>query len=103
MNTIKRPHPNDLRELVEHAKACSIEPESRACDEEDTPGICLTVGWNHKTGKWDWQTGDNTYSGRAYGYPIWAFVDLHADTDAQTAASDILAQLEDQIDDEESN
>ena len=31
----------------------------------------LTVGYDPKTGEWDYQTGDNSYSGAAYFYPVW--------------------------------
>ncbi len=50
----------------------AIKPE--ICDdyieeEGDTPGIQLTIGCGEEG--WSYQTGDNSYSGGAYGYPFW--------------------------------
>ena len=94
MNT---PHPDDLTALVEHTKVW-IEP--RTSEDDETPGILLTVGWDPDNGNWDWQSGNNTYHGNAYGFPIWAVVDVRADTDTRDVVENILLQLEeeDQID-----
>jgi len=97
MNIVKTladrlPHPDDLMALVEHTKVW-IEP--RTSDDDETPGILLTVGWDPDSGNWDWQSGDNSFQGAAYGYPVWAVVDIRADTDTSDAVGCILLQLDD--------
>ena len=72
-----------------------IKPNIR--DEEDTvPGIDPTIGWDPGTGDWGWQTGDNSYTGGAYGYPIWAVTRVHRRTDSRATARDLRQQLEEQ-------
>ena len=89
----KRPHPNDLKELVEHAKTC-IAPDSLAHEEDDRPGILLTIGWNPVNGEWGWQTGDNSFTGAAYHYPIWAVVEIYPNSDTHEVVKQIREQLE---------
>ena len=38
----------------------------------DTPSIQLTIGHDPESGAWNYQTGDNSFSGGAYLYPNWA-------------------------------
>jgi hypothetical protein len=50
----------------------AIKPE--ICDDYieepgDTPSIQLTIGCGDDD--WSYQTGDNSYSGGAYGFPYW--------------------------------
>ncbi len=58
--------------------------------------LCLTVGWSPDTGKWSYQTGDNSYTGGAYGHPIWAVVWITADSVPAEVAEEILNELADQ-------
>ena len=93
----KLPSREELELLVQEVKGY-IRPDRRAFVDDDEPGICLTVGWSPDNGKWGWQTGDNSYSGGAYSYPVWAVVSLYADTDVTAAVDEILEELEDYTD-----
>ena len=74
----------------------SIEDEFRApgCEDEDEASMQLTIGWNAETGSWSYQTGDNSFSGGAYGYPHWSVVTLGREIDAQSTADEILDELD---------
>lgn len=59
-----------------------IGDEYRASDDPDdeTPGMQVTFGVTiHKDGSlsWSYQTGDNSYTGGAYGHPYWGVVSLY--------------------------
>lgn len=67
-------------------------------DPEDTePGMCLTVGFTpatiEKEASWSYQTGDNSYTGGAYGHPHWGVVSLYRDSDPAEVAADIADQI----------
>ena len=65
----------DLSSLIKALKP-SIRDDYRAyadepgLDDENIPSMQLTIGWNPENGSWDYQTGDNSYSGSAYFYPF---------------------------------
>lgn len=61
------------------------------------PCMTVTIGWSDETGKWDYQTGDNSYTGGAYCYPHWAVVDLYRRSDSRALARDIRSQLVDLV------
>jgi hypothetical protein len=83
--------------------AASLIPEIgddyRASDDpsDDVPGMCLTIGYTpeseDKDESWHYQTGDNSYSGGAYGHPHWAVVSLYRDTVPADVAEEIIDQL----------
>ena len=90
---MKLPILKDLTALVAHVKTF-IGDDYRAFDESDEPSIQLTVGAN-EAGEWDYQTGDNSYSGAAYFYPHWAVVGVYRDSNAREVAKDIQNQIAD--------
>jgi hypothetical protein len=57
-------------------------------------GMELTIGWNPDTDGWNYQTGDNSFHGAAYGYPIWSLATIDADTDCKSVAVELIDQLE---------
>lgn len=71
----------------------------RASDDpaDDVPGMQLTIGFTPTTAEkdchWHYQTGDNSYSGGAYGHPHWAVVSLYRDSDAAEVAEEIASQI----------
>lgn len=83
---------SEIEGLVNAVKA-EISDEYRASEDDDEPGIQLTVGWDGKT-DWSYQTGDNSFTGGAYGYQHWAVVSVYRDTKAEDLANDIHEQLE---------
>lgn len=71
----------------------------RASDDpsDDTPGMQLTIGFTPATpdrdASWHYQTGDNSYTGGAYGHRHWGVVSLYRDSDAKEVAEEIADQL----------
>ena len=59
--------------------------------------LCLTVGFTPETdgreASWSYQTGDNSYSGGAYGHPHWAVVWITAESDPAEVASEIAEEI----------
>ena len=86
------PEKSDIKGLINDCKA-EIDDECRAYENDDEPGIQLTVGWDGVR-DWSFQTGDNSFTGGAYGYPHWAVVAVYRDTDAGELADEIHEQLE---------
>ena len=86
------PAKSDIEGLIKACKA-EISDEYRAYEDDDEPGIQLTVGWDGVR-DWSFQTGDNSYTGGAYHYPHWAVVAVYRDTDATEIAGEIHEQLE---------
>ena len=66
----------------------TIGDEYRASDdsEDNTPGMCVTIGAD-ETGAWSWQTGDNSYTGGAYGMPYWGVISLYRRSDCRRAGA----------------
>lgn len=74
-----------------------IGDDYRADPEDESPGMCVTVGWSPDTGRWDYQTGDNSYTGGAYGHPHWAVVSLYRRSDSRALAREVRSQLADLV------
>ena len=59
--------------------------------------VCVTVGYSPQSESWGYQTGDNSFTGGAYGHPFWGVVWIGADADpaevADEIAEDILSQV----------
>ena len=85
------PNKAELIDVITAVKA-DICDDYRAFEDNDEPGIQLTIGAND-FGDWNYQTGDNSYSGNAYGYPDWAVIGVYRDSDPAESAEDILSQL----------
>lgn len=79
-----------VRELIP-----TISDDGRATDDpsDDTPGMQLTIGAD--ADGWSYQTGDNSYSGGAYGYSDWAVTYLSRDSDPARIADEIIRELDD--------
>lgn len=92
---MKYPSKKDLSALVRAVKA-EISDEFRAFEGDETPGIQLTVGFTPESGAWSYQTGDNSYSGGAYGHPVWAVVGVYRRSNSRELAAEILAELAEQ-------
>lgn len=61
------------------------------------PGIEVTIGFQYNEGddalKWDYQTGDNSYTGGAYGYSHWAITTVMKRSNCNDLADDIAEQI----------
>ena len=65
-------------------------------------GLDLTVavgatGRGDQADQWNYQTGDNSFTGGAYGLPYWAVTTIWPDTDPVELYNDIIDQLEEQL------
>lgn len=86
---------------IELAELCAelipiIADDYRADDSDTVPSMALTVGADD-TGAWGYQTGDNSYSGGAYGFPHWGVVSLYRDSDPAAIARDLVDQIADTL------
>lgn len=85
----------ELARLVRAVRS-DISPEFRAYEGDETPGICLTIGANRK-GNWSYQTGDNSFTGGAYGFASWAVVSIYRDSNSFTVADEIRGELSESL------
>ena len=83
-----------LSSLIKALKP-SIMDDYRAWEDASLPSMLLTVGWNPEDGSWDYQTGDNSYTGSAYFYPHWGVVAVYRRSNSLDLARDIRWQLAD--------
>lgn len=67
---------------------------SEGC-EDGPPSMDVTIGWTPSTGAWSYQTGDNSFTGGAYGHPHWAVITLSRRSNSTELAKDIIKQLAD--------
>lgn len=80
-----------------------IADDYRATDDpdDDTPGMQLTIGFTPETEdrdcSWSYQTGDNSYTGGAYGHRHWAVIYLSRDSNPLEVAEDIADQVAESI------
>lgn len=70
------------REITRLLKALKhdIGDDYRACEDDDCPGMCVTIGATpNDEGEliWSFQTGDNSYSGGAYSHHNWGVIYLY--------------------------
>lgn len=74
-------------------------------DPDAPPSITLIVGWNPETDDWSYQTGDPSYMGSAYHYPVWSIAHVSLDASPRAFAQDIIDDLlmnaSDYLDDDE--
>jgi hypothetical protein len=87
---MKYPTIKDLASLVSAVKA-TITPYCRASEDDSLPSVLLTVAIS-EDGSWDYQTGDNSYSGGCYFHPYWAVVSICRRSNCRAIARDILEQ-----------
>lgn len=74
-----------------------IGDEYRASEYEDKPGMCVTIGFTPETEdkdcSWSYQTGDNSYSRRAYCHPHWAVISLYRRSNCHKLAMEAAEQI----------
>lgn len=79
----------------------TIEDDYRASEDpdDDTPAMCLTIGFTPETREkdcsWGWQTGDNSFTGGAYCHPHWAVVTVGRDSHPGKLAKEVESELAD--------
>lgn len=76
-----------------------ISDEYRASDDPDdtTPGMQVTIGFTpadeDSGASWDYQTGDNSYTGGAYCHAHWGVISLYRRSNSRELAKDIAEQI----------
>jgi hypothetical protein len=76
-----------------------IGDDYRATDDpdDDKPGMCVTIGFTpadeENDASWSYQTGDNSYTGGAYGHPHWAVCYLYRTSNSRELAKDAADQI----------
>jgi len=95
--TYKLPTVSELKALFVALKK-HIGDDYRASDDLDdnTPAMSITIGANER-GEWNYQTGDNSYTGGAYGFPHWAVVTLERRSNSKELAKEVQDQLSDSM------
>lgn len=75
-----------------------IGDEYRCTDDPDdtTPGMLVTFGLD-ETGGWAYQTGDNSYTGGAYGFPFWGLAYLNRRSNCKALAQSAFDECAEQI------
>jgi hypothetical protein len=103
MNKPNPPLIKDLRALIIELKS-QIGDEYRGssyegpgAEESSVPSMDVTVGAD-MTDKdnWSYQTGDNSYTGGAYGYSYWGVTEITRRSNSTEVARDLQDQLLDQ-------
>lgn len=78
----------------------TIRDDYRAegCEEDTSPSIQVTLGASgvHRD-EWAIQTGDNSYTGAAYGYRYWGVGVLQRRSNCRALARDLIEQIVDQL------
>lgn len=80
-----------------------IGDKYRATDDpdDDKPGMCVTIGFTpadeDKDASWSYQTGDNSYTGGAYGHPHWVVIYLYRRSNSRELAEDAASQIADLV------
>ena len=75
----------------------TITDDDRADDESEEPGILVTFGTDENLQAWGYQTGDNSFTGGAYSYPLWGLAYVYRDSDPEDAAAEALEDILSQI------
>lgn len=104
MNTTESEYRKLTREVTRLLKALKpdIADDYRATDDpgDNTPGMQVTIGakpLEDGTLDWSYQTGDNSYSGGAYGYPHWGVIYLYRRSNCHELATDAVNEIADSI------
>ena len=95
MNTQKaeKQMTSGISSLLKSLKS-DIEDDFRASEMDETPGMQVTVSTSDMQ-SWNYQTGDNSYSGGCYGDPHWSVIYLYRRSNCNELAKDAVSELAD--------
>lgn len=84
----------DMEALLKALKP-TIYNDSRSHEEATLPSIAITIGAELTPDgiAWNYQTGDNSFAGGAYGFRHWGIVDLYRRDNCKRLASDVVDQF----------
>ena len=89
-----------IDELIEALKSFTIDDDYRAFEDDEEPGVQVTLACNDADGEYALQTGDNCYTGVAYGFPHWAVSAVYRDSNYADVAAELLNQLAELVNDQ---
>lgn len=75
----------------------NIRDEYRADEEDILPSMSVTFSADADLLFWNYQTGDNSFTGGAYGCPFWGVVTLYRRSISRDLARDAIDQIVDQL------
>jgi hypothetical protein len=83
----------EVRSLLIQLKK-DIGDDYRASEDpdDDKPGMCVTISTDDMS-SWNYQTGNNSYSGSCYGQRHWAIVYLYRNSNCTELAKDAVNEL----------
>ena len=91
---------NEWRRLLIEIKKSTYWPDFNEPDTMnggDGPSFqCVTIGADSEL-NWSFQTGDNSYTGGAYGFPHWALVWIRPRSNSLEVANEAMDQILDLI------
>jgi len=83
---------------IDNWRDTATEIESEALndypDTQEYIGLGLTIACSENGNSWNFQTGDNSYTGGVYGLPHWAVTSIQPDSDPLEVYEDVIDQLE---------
>ena len=84
---------SEIASLLKSLKS-QIADDYRCSDDPDdkTPGMCVTVSTSDMQ-SWNYQTGDNSYSGGCYGDPHWSVIYLYRRSNCSELATEAVNEL----------
>lgn len=89
----KLPKIGELRALfVALKKDIRDDYRSDEFDESSTPSMDVTIGANER-GEWNYQTGNNSFTGGAYSFPHWAVITLTRRSNSAELAREAVEQI----------
>jgi hypothetical protein len=96
----RRPHAPSIAQVAAQlrgVKRRGIYDECRAFEEDEIPGIQVTLATDltHRD-NWAIQTGDNSYTGSAYGFAYWGVSGLYRRTNCRELAKELIEQVVEQ-------
>lgn len=87
------PSVKDLSQLLISLKPSILDNYFDPEEFETIPHMDVTIGWTPDDGTWNYQTGDNSFTGGAYGHPVWAVITLHRRDNCKAHAEYIRREL----------
>lgn len=85
---LRTPSIQELASVLSGLKK-EIDDDYRAFEDSDVPGMQVTIGCSYDK-EWSIQTGDNSYTGGAYGHPFWGVAGLYRDSNCREVAKELI-------------
>ena len=85
---------SDIREFISiNIEEWKREARLESIYNKDYAGIDLTVATDDTGTQWNYQTGDNSFTGGCYGLPHWAVTQIDDDSDPDDVVDYLISEL----------